>query len=198
MQFSFLKSAAKIAQLGPGEGFEIAILGRSNVGKSTCLNKLAGKKQLARTSKTPGRTQLFNIFEYSEERRLIDMPGYGFAKVPIAVKRKWEQLNAEYLQQRKSLRGLILLMDIRHPLTDLDQDWIGYCAELKLPLCLLLNKADKISRGKGGQVRLQLLDRLRGQFPELEFNLHLFSAKTGQGLLDLQNQILRWWLLVDE
>src|SRR5262245_48745088 len=122
----FLKSAARVSQLPPDLGYEVAFAGRSNAGKSSALNCLTGIKNLARTSKTPGRTQLINLFQLDEERRLVDLPGYGYAKVAMQVKMDWQQNLAHYLEVRNSLKGLVLLMDIRHPLKDLDKmmvDW---------------------------------------------------------------------------
>ena len=128
-QAQFLTSAAALNQLPPDEGIEVAFAGRSNAGKSTVLNVLTGQRQLARTSKTPGRTQLINLFTLDEHRRLVDLPGYGFAQVPQSVKLRWQETLSQYLEQRDCLKGLILLMDSRHPLQALDLnllDW-GDC-----------------------------------------------------------------------
>src|SRR5436190_8476218 len=118
-QAIFLKSAARVEQLPSDEGFEVAFAGRSNAGKSSALNCLTGIKNLARTSKTPGRTQLINLFSLDEARRLVDLPGYGYAKVALQIKMEWQKNLARYLEVRHSLKGLVLLMDIRHPLKDL-------------------------------------------------------------------------------
>ena len=144
----FSMSAPDIRHLEKDEGIEVAFAGRSNAGKSSALNTITRQKNLARTSKTPGRTQLINVFELEEGRRLVDLPGYGFAQVPIAMKKKWQQALGEYLQKRKSLKGLVVLMDIRHPFKDLDQDLIYWAVDAGLPVLALLTKADKLKSGK--------------------------------------------------
>ncbi|QLZ70663.1 YihA family ribosome biogenesis GTP-binding protein [Legionella sp. PC1000] len=142
----FLKSAARVSHLPEDSGYEVAFAGRSNAGKSSALNCLTGIKNLARTSKTPGRTQLINLFEIDEARRLVDLPGYGYAKVALQVKMDWQKNLAHYLEVRRSLKGLILLMDIRHPLKDLDLMMIDWALERELPVHILLTKSDKLSR----------------------------------------------------
>ena len=127
---TFLTSAPSIDHLTNSDGMEVAFAGRSNAGKSSALNRLTRQKGLARTSKTPGRTQLINMFELDDERRLVDLPGYGYAKVPLEMKLKWQKSLGEYLQQRKCLKGLVVLMDIRHPLKDLDQNLIHWAVEV--------------------------------------------------------------------
>ncbi len=146
-QTSFLTSAPDINALPPDTGIEVAFAGRSNAGKSSALNTLTRQNSLARTSKTPGRTQLINTFRLADEKRLIDLPGYGFAKVPLAVKEKWQKSLGEYLMKRQSLKGLVVLMDIRHPLKDLDQQLIHWAVQSNLSVLLLLTKADKLSPG---------------------------------------------------
>ena len=143
----FILSAPDITHLPIDTGVEIAFAGRSNAGKSSALNTLTNQKALARTSKTPGRTQLINLFEVEENCRLVDLPGYGYAQVPEAIKRKWQKSLGEYLQKRESLKGLIVLMDIRHPLKDLDQQMIEWAVSVKIPVMLLLTKADKLASG---------------------------------------------------
>ena len=145
---TFLTSAPSIDFLSESDGMEVAFAGRSNAGKSSALNRLTRQKGLARTSKTPGRTQLINMFELDEERRLVDLPGYGYAKVPLEMKLKWQKSLGEYLQQRKCLKGLVVLMDIRHPLKDLDQNFINWAVEVNLPVLILLTNADKLKAGK--------------------------------------------------
>jgi GTP-binding protein len=142
----FLQSAARVSQLPEDSGYEVAFAGRSNAGKSSALNCLTGIKNLARTSKTPGRTQLINLFKLDEERRLVDLPGYGYAKVAMQVKMDWQRNLSHYLEVRQSLKGLILLMDIRHPLKDLDITMIDWAVSGELPVHILLTKADKLSR----------------------------------------------------
>ena len=143
----FILSAPDITHLPIDTGVEIAFAGRSNAGKSSALNTLTNQKALARTSKTPGRTQLINLFEVEENCRLVDLPGYGYAQVPEAIKRKWQKSLGEYLQKRESLKGLVVLMDIRHPLKDLDQQMIEWAVSVNIPVMLLLTKADKLASG---------------------------------------------------
>jgi GTP-binding protein len=145
---TFTISAPDIRKLPEDSGIEVAFAGRSNAGKSSALNTLTNQKSLARTSKTPGRTQLINVFEIGENKRLIDLPGYGFAKVPLEMKKKWQKALGEYLEKRESLKGLVVLMDIRHPLKDLDMDLIQWAADSDLPVLALLTKCDKLSLGK--------------------------------------------------
>ncbi len=145
---TFTISAPDIRKLPEDSGIEVAFAGRSNAGKSSALNTLTNQKSLARTSKTPGRTQLINVFEIGDNKRLIDLPGYGFAKVPIEMKKKWQKALGEYLEKRESLKGLVVLMDIRHPLKDLDMDLIQWAADSELPVLALLTKCDKLSQGK--------------------------------------------------
>ncbi|MCX8660167.1 YihA family ribosome biogenesis GTP-binding protein [Gilliamella sp. B2772] len=143
----FILSAPDISHLPIDSGVEVAFAGRSNAGKSSALNTLTNQKSLARTSKTPGRTQLINLFEVEENCRLVDLPGYGYAQVPEAIKRKWQKSLGEYLQKRESLKGLIVLMDVRHPLKDLDQQMIEWAVSVDIPVMLLLTKADKLASG---------------------------------------------------
>jgi len=143
----FVISAPDIRHLPSDEGIEVAFAGRSNAGKSSALNTLTGQKSLARTSKTPGRTQLINLFEVEEGIRLVDLPGYGYAQVPEEMKRKWQRALGEYLQMRNCLKGLVVLMDIRHPLKDLDQQMIQWAVDVGTPVLVLLTKADKLASG---------------------------------------------------
>lgn len=145
---TFTISAPDIRKLPEDSGIEVAFAGRSNAGKSSALNTLTNQKSLARISKTPGRTQLINVFEIAENKRLIDLPGYGFAKVPLEMKKKWQKALGEYLEKRESLKGLVVLMDIRHPLKDLDMDLIHWAVDSELPVLALLTKCDKLSQGK--------------------------------------------------
>jgi GTP-binding protein len=143
----FVLSAPDIRHLPSDTGIEVAFAGRSNAGKSSALNTLTNQKALARTSKTPGRTQLINLFEVAEGKRVVDLPGYGYAEVPEEVKLKWQRALGEYLQKRNSLKGLVVLMDIRHPLKDLDQQMINWAVASNIPVMLLLTKADKLASG---------------------------------------------------
>ena len=146
-QTHFVMSAPDIRHLPSDTGIEVAFAGRSNAGKSSALNTLTNQKSLARTSKTPGRTQLINLFEVAEGRRLVDLPGYGYAEVPEEMKRKWQKALAEYLHKRQCLQGLVILMDIRHPLKDLDQQMIAWAVDSNLQVLVLLTKADKLASG---------------------------------------------------
>ncbi|CNI50221.1 ribosome biogenesis GTP-binding protein YihA/YsxC [Yersinia pekkanenii] len=143
----FVISAPDIRHLPRDEGIEVAFAGRSNAGKSSALNTLTNQKGLARTSKTPGRTQLINLFEVIDGVRLVDLPGYGYAEVPEEMKLKWQRALGEYLQKRNCLKGLVVLMDIRHPLKDLDQQMITWAVTVGTPILLLLTKADKLASG---------------------------------------------------
>ena len=143
----FLTSAQRFEQCPDDSGWEVAFAGRSNAGKSSAINSLTGRSKLAKTSRTPGRTQLINFFELSPTQRLVDLPGYGFAKVPLAVKNAWTRQLERYLSERQSLRGLILLMDVRHPLQPFDQQMLDWAVAASMPVHILLTKADKLKRG---------------------------------------------------
>lgn len=183
----FLLSAPTLAQAPPDRGAEVAFAGRSNAGKSSALNAITGVKGLARTSKTPGRTQLLNFFALDDHTRLVDLPGYGYARVPIEVKRAWERTVTAYLERRKSLRGLYLVMDVRQPLTPLDQVLIGWCHAADLPLHILLTKADKLGRGQA-LAALRAVERELGQ----GVSVQLFSALTGEGRETAQALLGAW------
>lgn len=174
------------------EGAEVAFAGRSNAGKSSALNVITGQKSLARTSKTPGRTQQINFFQLENNIRLVDLPGYGYARVPQAIKQKWQRSLAEYLQSRQSLRGLILLMDVRHPMTDYDQRMLNWCAEAALPVHILLTKSDKLKRGPGKNTLLVTKRALAEIHPGASIQLFSALKKTG---IDEARQMLSNWLL---
>jgi GTP-binding protein len=183
----FVTSAATLPQCPPDEGAEIAFCGRSNAGKSSAINALTDQKGLARTSKTPGRTQLINFFTLDDETKLVDLPGYGYAKVPISVKEHWHRHLDEYLRDRKSLRGMVLLMDIRHPLKEFDQMMIEWSIDSGLPLHILLTKADKLKRG--GQQNSLL--GLRKHLPA-EIAVQIFSATKKLGIKELEKSLTDW------
>src|SRR5690606_52378 len=151
----FLKSAPTLKECPDDIGAEVAFAGRSNAGKSSAINALTRQGKLARTSKTPGRTQLVNFFTLGPDKRLVDLPGYGYAKVPLAMKREWDRHLADYLQHRQSLKALVLLMDIRHPLQEYDWQMVRWAGEGGLPMQLLLTKADKLKNGPAAAARLQ-------------------------------------------
>jgi GTP-binding protein len=189
-QAEFEISAAEPAGFPIARGTEIAFVGRSNAGKSSALNALCGQRGLARASRTPGRTQLVNFFRVDEDRMLVDLPGYGFAKVGVEAKRRWQALIGVYLESRENLAGVVLLMDIRHPLTDLDREMIGWCAQARIRLLLLLSKADKVSRGAAAGVVQKVKQELEG-FPA-PVEVLAFSATKGIGLEDAL-QVLNAW-----
>jgi len=146
-QTHFVLSAPDIRHLPSDTGIEVAFAGRSNAGKSSALNTLTNQKSLARTSKTPGRTQLINLFEVAEGKRVVDLPGYGYAEVPEEMKLKWQRALGEYLEKRLCLKGLVVLMDIRHPLKDLDKQMIEWAVDSNIEVLVLLTKADKLASG---------------------------------------------------
>lgn len=190
-QAKFSISAPDIRHLGKDEGIEVAFAGRSNAGKSSALNKLTRQNALARTSKTPGRTQLINVFDLDENRRLIDLPGYGYAKVPMAIKEKWQLSLGEYLQKRESLKGIIVLMDIRHPFKDSDQDLIHWAVSAQIPVLALLTKADKL---KSGNRKNQLLMAREAALAFCgDVTVNVFSSLSGIGLEELQVKLDEWF-----
>ncbi|WP_028389427.1 ribosome biogenesis GTP-binding protein YihA/YsxC [Legionella fairfieldensis] len=191
-QAVFLKSAARVAQLPDDEGFEVAFAGRSNAGKSSALNCLTGIKQLARTSKTPGRTQLINLFSLDESRRLVDLPGYGYAKVAQQVKQDWQKNLAHYLEVRQCLRGLVLLMDSRHPLKELDQMMIDWALDRELPVHILLTKADKLNRSEIKNAVFKV--RHHYQLMAELITVQSFSSLKKEGIEDLITQLNEWFL----
>lgn len=191
-QASFLTSAAQLSQLPKGPGMEVAFVGRSNAGKSSALNALTGQKGLARTSKTPGRTQLINLFALDEQRRLVDLPGYGYAEVAESIKQQWQQSLAQYLQERDCLKGLILLMDIRHPLKETDQMMLEWCISSQLPCHILLTKADKLSRQQ--QLKAQQVVQQKIALYK-DITVQVFSAHSGLGMELLAKQLDHWFEL---
>ncbi len=185
----FTTSAPSLKQCPEDSGCEVAFAGRSNAGKSSAINTLTRNKSLARTSKTPGRTQMINYFTLAEGKRLVDLPGYGYAKVPIAMKAQWDRHLAEYLQQRKSLGGLILLMDIRHPLQDYDRQMLNWAAQAGLPVHILLTKSDKLKRGPAQSTLLKVDSFLREMDPGVTLlTVQTFSSLKKQGLPELEAQ----------
>ncbi|GAA5135358.1 ribosome biogenesis GTP-binding protein YihA/YsxC [Thalassotalea piscium] len=188
---TFTISAPDIRRLPEDTGIEVAFAGRSNAGKSSALNTLTNQKSLARISKTPGRTQLINVFEVGENQRLIDLPGYGFAKVPLEMKKKWQKALGEYLEKRTSLRGLVVLMDIRHPLKDLDRNLIEWAAESNLPVLALLTKSDKLSQGAASSEVLKVKKALSNLNADIRVQAFSSLKRTG---FDSANQIICDWL----
>ena len=187
---AFLQSASAIENAPTDFGSEVAFAGRSNSGKSSAINTLTHQGKLARTSRTPGRTQLINFFSLSEHQRLVDLPGYGFAKVPLAVKKKWNQQLERYLQYRESLRGLVMLMDIRHPLTEPDRQMLSWAEAASMPVHILLTKADKLKRGPAQSTLLSVREELSTQSDLI--SVQLFSSLKRQGVDTLGRQLNNW------
>lgn len=152
----FIKSANKPDQFVPDEGVEVAVAGRSNAGKSSAINVIVNRRQFARTSKTPGRTQLVNFFWLRDGQRLVDLPGYGFARVSGKMRNHWDELLSSYFHVRKSLRGLLLVVDIRRKLTDYDRQMMAFAEDVDLPIHILLTKADKLKRGQAATAVLEV------------------------------------------
>lgn len=181
-------SVARLAQLPPDDGREVAFAGRSNAGKSSALNAITGRRNLARTSKTPGRTQLINLFELGAGRRLVDLPGYGYAKVPETTRRNWERLLADYLATRHALAGVVLVVDARRGVTTLDWRLIELVTDA--PIHVLLTKSDKLGRGSARQALETAHDTLESA--GVEATLQLFSATTGAGIADVHSVLDAW------
>ena len=193
---TYLTSAAKLSQCPPDEGWEVAFAGRSNAGKSSAINSLTGNSKLAKTSRTPGRTQLINFFELSARQRLVDLPGYGYAKVPLAIKREWTAQLENYLQQRRCLRGLILLMDVRHPLQAFDRQMLDWALAAAMPVHILLTKADKLKKGPATSTLLKLRAELEPHSGLV--SAQLFSALKHSGHEQLLAVLDDWLTAVDK
>lgn len=189
----FLLSVANLSQLPADEGVEVAIVGRSNAGKSSVLNQLTQNKGLARVSKTPGRTQLINLFGLDDNRRLADLPGYGYAKVPPSMKQKWQTLLDNYLRSRECLRGLILVMDIRHPLKEFDYLMLNWTNQCELPVHILLNKSDKLTQSAASKTLREVKEALKAYSNEI--SVQTFSAMKGKGVKELRDVMDNWFEL---
>ncbi|WP_414636854.1 ribosome biogenesis GTP-binding protein YihA/YsxC [Acerihabitans sp.] len=187
----FVMSAPDIRHLPADTGIEVAFAGRSNAGKSSALNTLTNQKSLARTSKTPGRTQLINLFEVEPEIRLVDLPGYGYAEVPEEMKRKWQRALGEYLQKRHSLKGLVVLMDIRHPMKDLDQQMVQWAVGVDIPVLVLLTKSDKLASG-ASKAQLNLVREAAAAF-EGDIQVEAFSSLKKTGVDKLRLKLDTWF-----
>lgn len=187
----FITSAPDIRHLPEDEGIEVAFAGRSNAGKSSALNRLTNQRGLAKTSKTPGRTQLINLFKVDENCHIVDLPGYGFAQVPIEMKKKWQKSLGEYLQKRQCLKGLVVLMDIRHPLKDIDQQLVFWAVDQNIPVQILLTKADKL---KSGARKAQVL-KVREAAVDFggEVVVDAFSSLKGIGVDILRAKLDTWF-----
>jgi len=192
-QAKFMLSASKVSEAPEDQGKEIAFAGRSNAGKSSALNTLTRQNALARISKTPGRTQLLNFFEIDEQRKFVDLPGYGYAKVPLAVKKQWHKMMESYLHQRTALCGIILVSDVRHPLTDFDMQMIEWCEYTKLPLHMLLTKSDKLNYGAAKNTLLKVQRELQDR--DVEISLQLFSSLKKTGIDEIHEVLDQWFEL---
>lgn len=191
-QARFLTSAPGLAHCPADQGAEVAFAGRSNAGKSSALNTLTRNHKLARTSKTPGRTQLINFFTFgSDALRLVDLPGYGYAKVQKTIKQQWDAELEAYLQARRSLVGMVLLMDIRHPFKDFDRAMLQWAVDAEIPTHILLTKADKLKKGP----RLNTLQSARQGLENVNdlVSVQTFSALKKDGLAELERQLALWF-----
>jgi GTP-binding protein len=190
----YLLAAHNFQQLPPDGGFEVAFAGRSNAGKSTALNAICQQNALARVSKTPGRTQQLVFFDIppTTEKYLVDLPGYGFAKVPKDLQAHWQAFLDEYFRAREALKGLIVVMDIRHPLKDYDKQMLGYAISRGLPAHAILTKADKLGRGAQGNTMLAVRKEMKAEFGD-SVSVQVFSGETKQGV-DEARHIIGGWL----
>ncbi|VAW96058.1 GTP-binding protein EngB [hydrothermal vent metagenome] len=185
----FLLSSPDMAHVPADDAFEVVFAGRSNAGKSSALNALCGQKSLARTSKTPGRTQQLVFFEIDETHRLVDLPGYGYAKVPVAMQRHWQQTLDKFLTTRKSLKGMVLMMDCRRPLREFDEQMLEWCAHQGMPVLVLLTKADKLKNGPAKSTLLQVKKSL-SELPDI--TVQLFSTLKNTGITEARRHIIKW------
>jgi GTP-binding protein len=182
---NFILSAAAPAQFPADSGREVAFAGRSNAGKSSAINAIVNRRQFARVSKTPGRTQLVNFFSLDEGQRLVDLPGYGFARVPDATRRHWGVLLESYFRERRSLAGLMLVIDIRRLLTDFDRQLLEFAAAVDVPVHVLLTKADKLKKGQAAGA----LRQVKNEMGERADGAQLFSATARQGLEEARQRL---------
>lgn len=187
----FLTSAALVSQFSQDTGREVAFAGRSNSGKSSAINVLCQQKGLAHTSKSPGRTRLINFFVLDTERRLVDLPGYGYAEVSEAQRQHWRELISDYLRRRQSLRGIVLMMDVRHPLTEVDRLLLEWNKVHHIPTHILLTKADKLSRGAALNTLAALRRELAVAYPT-GVGAQLFSSLQRTGLDEAYAQLNLW------
>ncbi len=184
----YVLNAHELKQLPEDRGIEVAIAGRSNAGKSSAINTFTDQKSLARTSKTPGRTQQIVIFELDEDRRIADLPGYGYAKVPLKLKAHWRNVMQRYFQTRSCLRGVVLVMDIRHPMREFDQQMLAWCEASHIPCHILLTKSDKLKRGPAQSTLL----RIQREIPAIA-SVQIFSSSKKTGLEELVDKLCGWY-----
>jgi len=187
-KITFAKSAPNIKYLPEDIGYEVAFLGRSNAGKSSAINTLVNKKALARTSKTPGRTAALNIFPFDDSRRLVDVPGFGYAKVSAATKEDWRHLINNYLSIRECLKGVVLVMDIRHPLRPHEENLLSWLVAAELPVHVILTKADKLKYGEKKRVLSSVVKHISSGV-----SVSLFSSKSKEGVDNLRIQLAKWY-----
>lgn len=192
-QASFITSAAKLSQCPEDEGFEVAFAGRSNAGKSSAINAICDQKALARTSRTPGRTQLINFFHVDETRRLVDLPGYGYAKVAESVKKDWQGELARYLEKRQCLRGLMLVMDCRHPLKNYDLQMLEWANQIEIPVHVLLSKVDKLNR-KESTANQQKVESALAEY-SIHFSAQTLSSLKRWGVEEAHTKLDEWFQL---
>ena len=190
-QAQFLQSATTTKTMPPEFGFEVAFAGRSNSGKSSTINTICHQKSLARTSKTPGRTQLINFFRLGEGRALVDLPGYGYAKVPVKVKKEWATFIENYLTNRRTLCGLVIIMDIRRPMREHDETMLAWAKKRNMPVHIILNKSDKLKRGAAKNMLLKVrrqINTLNGQF-----SVQNFSSLKKDGIDEVHTVLDQWF-----
>ncbi len=185
----FLIAAHAVSQWPADEGAEVAFAGRSNVGKSSAINAITQRRALARTSRTPGRTQQIVFFELPGERRIVDLPGYGFARVPAALRQHWREVIERYLTERRALKGLIMVMDSRHPLTPLDRQMLSWCIAADLPVYILLTKIDKLRRNQALSAVRQATENTEKMGNVL---VQPFSAVNFTGVNEARDRLLDW------
>lgn len=190
-QAVFMQGAPTLKSCPPDEGIEVAFAGRSNSGKSSAINTLTNQKKLARTSKTPGRTQMINFFDMGEGRKLVDLPGYGFAQVPEKLKKEWQAHMGHYLEERQSLRGLVLVMDVRHPLKEFDEMMLEWAEHYEVPIHILLSKADKLKKNQANQAKFKVQKAVKDYRNEV--SVQLFSSLNRQGLEEAWDRLAGWF-----
>jgi len=190
-KIEFITSAAYYKNLPEDRGFEVAFAGRSNAGKSSALNTLTKRKNLAKTSSKPGKTQHINLFRLDKSRILVDLPGYGFSKVNKKEKNRWQEELTKYLAERQCLKGIVLVMDIRHPLTELDQSMINFAESTNRDLHIILSKSDKLKKGKTAATVLKVKKALKEY--SINISIQTFSSMNGDGLKQLRQKLDIWY-----
>ncbi len=189
----FLLSVNNWSQLPNNTAIEVAFAGRSNAGKSSAINTIANIKNLCRTSKTPGRTQMINYFSIDPQHHLVDLPGYGYAKVPLKIKQHWQTLLERYLIERASLKGVMMIMDVRRPLTQYDTLMLQWCQKANMPAHILLTKSDKFKHGAAKNELLKVQRTLQAEYPDTSAQLFSSLKKTGVG--EAREKLNEWFNL---